>query len=187
MCLLSPLRSLIILLLTGNVLLHGAYAESHSNEKLIVSSHVPMIDTDIPPVGHAMDIAVSLRNTINVQTKVRLVGSKDGRYIDLAFPMGKISKSGHPEYVLHMPAPLVAMSYQIIVHQPDGRVTTSKQFSIQRTCIEDFQIEIPSNSNTKEYKSEVASLVSTATRLEHESHALEQALEIVRAMETKNH
>lgn len=145
------------------------------------------MDTDIPPVGHAMDIAVSLRNTINIQTKVRLVGSKDGRYIDLAFPMGKINKSGHPEYVLHMPAPLVAMSYQIIVHQPDGRVTTSKQFSIQRTCIEDFQIEIPSNSNTKEYKSEVATLVSTATRLEHESHALEQALEIVRAMESKNH
>ena len=145
------------------------------------------MDTDIPPVGHAMDIAVSLRNTINIQTKVRLVGSKDGRYIDLAFPMGKINKSGHPEYVLHMPAPLVAMSYQIIVHQPDGRVTTSKQFSIQRTCIKDFQIEIPSNSNTKEYKSEVATLVSTATRLEHESHALEQALEIVRAMESKNH
>jgi hypothetical protein len=76
------------------------------------------------------------------------------------------------------------MVYQIVVHQPDGAVTTSKQFSIRRNCIEDFHIEIPTNSNTQKFKTEIATLVSTAKRLEHESYALEQALEIVNAMES---
>lgn len=131
-----------------------------------------------------MRLRVVLKNTTNIQTRVRLVGSKDNRFVDLAFPSGRINQHSRVEYSLEVPAPLVGMVYQIVVHQPDGAVTTSKQFSIRRNCIEDFHIEIPATSNTQKFKTEVATLVSTAKRLEHESYALEQALEIVTAMES---
>jgi hypothetical protein len=151
---------------------------------MIVSHHTPVRSTDIPPMGHEMQLRVILQNTSDIQTNVRLVGAKDGRFIDLAFPIGTINHESNPEFVLQMPAPFAEMSYQIVIHQPNGGITASKQFFIQRPCLEDYQIAIPEKSESKQYRSELAQLIGKAKQLEDESHALEQALSIVESMKS---
>lgn len=159
------------------------WCDTASDQK-ITSYHKPMRSSEIPPMGHEMQLRVVLQNTSNIETNLRLVGSKDGKFIDLAFPIGTINYESKPEFTLRMPAPFVEMSYQIVVHQPDGSITTSKQFFIQRACLEDYQIAIPENSKSKQYRSEVAQLVGRAKQLEDESHALEQALSIIEGMKS---
>ena len=66
-------------------------------------------------MGHEMQLRVILQNTSDIQTNVRLVGAKDGRFIDLAFPIGTINHESNPEFVLQMPAPFAEMSYQIVI------------------------------------------------------------------------
>ena len=160
-----------------------AWSDSTSSET-IVSYHTPIRATDIPPMGHEMQLKVILQNTSDIQTNVRLVGAKDGRFIDLAFPIGTINHESNPEFVLQMPAPFAEMSYQIVIHQPNGGITASKQFFIQRPCLEDYQIAIPEKSESKQYRSELAQLIGKAKQLEDESHALEQALSIVESMKS---
>lgn len=176
------------LLMITNLVICGqpCTAWSDSSNKTILGYHVPISPAEIPPMGREMQLRVVLDNTSNIETNLRLVGAKDGRFIDLAFPIGTINYESKPEFVIQLPAPFAEMSYQIVIHQPDGTITASKQFSIQRPCLEDYQIAIPEDSKSKRYRGEVAQLVAKAKRLEDESRALEQALSIVETMKSSS-
>ena len=81
-----------------------------------------------------MQLTVELVNSRDVEAKIRLVGSRDGRFMDIAFPLGALNKLDHAEFSVSIPAPLAAMTYQFVVHQPDGslivRFETSGQLEM---------------------------------------------------------
>ena len=95
--------------------------------------HRPFESSAIPAVGTLMRLSVELANTYDIETKVRLVGSKDNRFIDIAFPRGALNNLDRPTFSVEIPSPIAAMTYQFIVHQRDGSLTSSRKFLLKRT------------------------------------------------------
>jgi hypothetical protein len=136
----------------------------------------------IPPVGSLMQIKVETLNTVDITTKIRLVGAKDGRFIDIAFPKGKLNSVDHPTYSVDVPTPIAAMTYQFVLHQPDGSITTSEKFIVRRPCIPHFKIAEPDAASTAAYNKEIATLVARSKELELETASLESSLKLVEEM-----
>lgn len=146
--------------------------------------HTPLSSSEIPPVGSIMKLQVSLANTIDIETKVRLVGSKDGRFIDIAFPTGALNNADQPTFVAEIPSPAAAMTYQFIVHQKDGTLTSSRKFIVRRPCIQNFTVSVPTDPNTTQFRREVASLVAQANNLERDNKSLDASLKLLEEMKT---
>jgi len=155
--------------------------ESGDGRKIVLSHRAPLPST-IPPVGSLMQIRVETLDTVDITTKIRLVGAKDGRFIDIAFPRGKLNSSDHPTYTVDVPAPIAAMTYQFVLHQPDGSISTSEKFIVKRPCIPHFKIPEPSETSTAAYNKEIATLVARAKELELETASLENSLKLVEDM-----
>jgi len=122
-----------------------------------------------------LPISVELRNTTDVNLTIRLVGSRDGRLLDLAFPKGALNANDNPRYEVEIPMPSAGMSYQFIVHRPDNTLVTSERFTIQRPCIQNFRTTVPEGSPDLEFKQKVGSLVSEVRLLEREISQLDAA------------
>ncbi len=155
--------------------------ESGDSSKIILSHRAPLPST-IPAVGNLMQIRVETLNTVDITTKIRLVGAKDGRFIDIAFPKGKLNSADHPTYTVDVPAPIAAMTYQFILHQPDGSISTSEKFILKRPCIPHFKVPEPDETSTAAYNKEIATLVARAKELELETASLETSLKLVEEM-----
>jgi hypothetical protein len=129
-----------------------------------------------------MPVSVQLENASDVDIKIRLVGSRDGRFMDIAFPMGVLNMSDRPTYTIQIPAPTAAMTYQFIVHQRSGDLTLSEKFTVKRNCIQNFRVDVPENLPSAEYRKEVATLVSQARSLERDTQNLDTALKLLEAL-----
>jgi hypothetical protein len=96
------------------------------------------------------------------------------------FPPGEFNVDDLPTYVVQVPAPAAVLTYQFIVHQPDGTLVTSKRFTVQRPCIQTFRAAAPAEgSSDASSRREMAELVAQHKRLELEIKNLEAALVIV--------
>jgi hypothetical protein len=145
---------------------------------------IMVVHRQIPPesisqVGTPMSIQIELRNTYDIDAKVRLVGAKDGRFIDIAFPRGALNEADHPTFSIEIPSPIAAMSYQFVVHQRDGTLSSSKKFTIRRDCIQNFKVTVPEGSPNSEFRKEVSSLISQAKILERDTISLESSLRLL--------
>jgi hypothetical protein len=172
-------------LTTGFVLvalpLRSVCAQEDSQQKIALI-HQPPATNALPPVGSLMRIQVELRDTVDITAKIRLVGSKDGRFIDLAFPKGALNTSDHPTFFVEIPSPVAAMTYQFVLRQPDGSVTTSKRYLIKRNCIQTYAIDVATSSASAAYSREVATLVARAKELERDTASLESSLKLLEEM-----
>jgi hypothetical protein len=133
----------------------------------------------IPLTSNWMPIAIELTNTKATDLKVRMVGARDGRFVDIVFPNGILNEEDRPLYQIEVPAPAATMSYQFIVHQPDGQLTTSNRFVVQRPCIQNFKVEVAGNSNDAEFRRQVGELVSKAKILERDRANFDAAAKIL--------
>jgi hypothetical protein len=141
--------------------------------------HRPLASGAIPQIGSPMDIQVELVNTFDIDSKIRLVGAKDGRFIDIAFPRGALNAMDRPTFHIEIPSPVAAMTYQFIVHQRDGSLSSSERFSVKRECIQNFKIAIPENAPNSDFKREVSSLIAQAKILERDTTSLEASLKLI--------
>lgn len=144
--------------------------------------HTPLQTSDVPPVGSLMRVEFTLTNTIDIETKIRLVGSKDGRFIDLAFPRGALNASDRPVFRVDIPSPVAVMTYQFVLHQKDGSMTATPRYTIKRRCIQNFTVDVPDDGSTTVYRREMASLVAKANSLDQGNKTLESALKLIEQM-----
>ena len=163
------------------VLITGVSAEEQPNQPIRLR-HQPTETHQLPPAGTLMPIAVQLENSSDVDIKMRLVGSRDGRFMDIAFPMGVLNTSDRPTYTIQIPAPVAAMTYQFITHQRSGDLTLSDKFIIKRNCVQNFKVEIPEGIPSAEYRKEMVGLVAKARSLERDTHNLETAIKLLDAL-----
>lgn len=146
--------------------------------------HTPPADSSIPPLGSLVRITIALSNTLDIETKVRLVGSKDGRFIDIAFPRGALDTTDKPSFSIDVPSPVAMMTYQFIVHQKDGSLTASRKFLLKRDCIQNFSVHVSDDKRTTAFRREVASLITQAHMLERDNKSLETSLKLLEDIKT---
>ncbi len=145
----------------------------------IEALHTPPASSEIPPVGSLLKIRVTLARTLDIESKVRLVGAKDGRFIDIAFPRGALDNSNKPSFTVEIPSPIAMMAYQFIVHQKDGTLTSSRRFVLKRPCIQNFAVSVQDDKRTTAFRREVASLIAQAHMLERDNKSLESSLKLL--------
>jgi hypothetical protein len=167
----------VFLLLTGNV---AAFAQDSTDTVRV--QHKPIETHQLPPAGALIPISVSLANSSDVDIKIRLVGSRDGRFMDIAFPMGVLNATDRPTYTINIPAPVAAMSYQFVIHQKSGELTLTDKYIVKRNCVQNFKVEVPETIPSAEYRKEIASLVANARSLERDTRNLETAIKLLDAL-----
>jgi len=141
--------------------------------------HEPPQTKQLPPAGTLLPISVQVDNSSDVDIKIRLVGSRDGRFMDIAFPLGVLNASDRPTYTIQVPAPTASMTYQFIVHQPSGDLTLTDKFAVKRNCVHTFSSATPQGDESRDYKQEVATLVAQARALESNNRNLDTALKLI--------
>ncbi len=138
----------------------------------------------LPTTANWMLLSVELTNTVSTDLKVRLVGSRDGRFMDVVFPSGALNAADRPTYQVEIPAPAATMSYQFIVHQPDGRLVSSRRFIIERPCIQNFKVEVTGSDSDSSFRKDVSQLVAKAKILERDRANYEAALKILEELKS---
>ncbi len=157
-----------------------SYAQPADGEsKPIKILHRPLDSQSIPSIGNPMRLEVELVNTFDITSTLRLIGAKDGRFIDIAFPRGALNAVDRPTFQIDIPSPVAAMTYQFVVHQRDGSLSSSEKFTIKRDCIQNFKVAVPEDAPNTEFRREVSSLVSQAKILERDTASLEASLKLI--------
>jgi hypothetical protein len=141
--------------------------------------HRPIDSKTIPPIGSPMRLEIELLNTYDIASAIRLIGAKDGRFIDIAFPRGALNAADRPTFQLEIPSPVAAMTYQFVIHQRDGSLSSSEKFTIKRDCIQNFKVAVPEDAANAEFRREVSTLVSQAKILERDTASLESSLKLL--------
>jgi hypothetical protein len=169
------LVSLFVLLGGGDIILAQ---DAGAPPQIKVSHRAPASDA-LPAIGTLMTLEIELQNTFDIETKIRLVGSKDGRFIDIAFPRGALNAADHPTFKVEIPSPIAAMTYQFVVHQRDGSLSSSERLVIKRRCIQNYKVTIPEDAPNAEFRREISSLVSQAKNLERDTASFETSLKLL--------
>jgi len=170
--------SIALALVIGALCARPAVGEDASQAPLTIR-HQPTETHKLPPAGTLMPVAVQLENSSDVDIKIRLVGSRDGRFMDIAFPMGVLNESDKPTYTIQVPAPVKAMTYQFIIHQKGGDLTLSDKFVTKRNCVQTYKVEVAENLPSAEYRKQMATLVAKARSLERDTQNLETAIKLI--------
>lgn len=158
---------------------YATAATAQEQETHVRISHQPTEPHQLPPAGTLIPIVVQLVNSSDVDTKIRLVGSRDGRYMDIAYPLGVLDVRDQPTYSILVPAPVAAMSYQFIIHQKSGDLTLTEKFTVKRHCIQTYKVEVPEGLPSTEYRRKVGTLVSQARSLERDTKNLDTAIQLL--------
>lgn len=156
-----------------------APSEAAEPAQIIEVLHLAPDGKSIPTTANWMTLSVELKNTRSIDLKVRLVGSRDGRFMDVTLPRGALNSDDRPTYQMEIPAPAAAMSYQFIVHQPDGTLATSRRFSIQRPCVQNYRVDVTGSDTDAAFRKQVGDLVSRAKVLERDRANYDAALKII--------
>lgn len=141
--------------------------------------HTPPDLRALPQAIPMLPIVIQLNNTKSIDVKVRLVGARDGRLVDIMFPRGTLNQEDFPEYRVEIPAPTAALTYQFIVHQVDGSLSTSPRFAVQRPCVQNYRVAVPEDSADAAFKRQVGDLVSKAKSLERETAQLDASMKVI--------
>jgi hypothetical protein len=177
-------RAIALGLLIGALALLSSNALSFAEDGAapVILQHKPMETHQLPQAGTLMPISVSLVNSNDVDIKIRLVGSRDGRFMDIAFPMGVLNNTDKPTYTITIPAPVAAMTYQFIIHQRSGDLTLTEKYVVKRNCVQNFKVEVPEDLPSAEFRKEAATLVAKARSLERDTRNLETAIKLLDAL-----
>ncbi len=161
---------------------HGhAIADDEVNPSVRLK-HQPVETHRLPAAGTLLPISVQLENSSDVDIKIRLVGSRDGRFMDIAFPMGVLNETDRPTYTIQLPAPVAAMTYQFVIHQKSGDLSLTDKFIVKRNCVQNYKVEVPESLPSAEFRKEVANLVAKARSLERDTHNLETSIKLLDAL-----
>mgnify|MGYP006270144877 CR=1 FL=1 len=171
--------TVVALTLTLNVMNSQRAACQEGSLAPVRIQHQPVETHKLPPAGSLMPISVQLANSSEVDIKIRLVGSRDGRFMDIAFPMGVLNTSDQPTYTIQIPAPTKAMTYQFIIHQRDGNLTLTDKFTIKRNCVQTYKVDVPEGSPSAEYRKGEATLIAKARSLERDTQNLDTAIKLL--------
>jgi hypothetical protein len=156
-----------------------ADAQSATAAKQLEVAHKVPSPKSLPSAAAMMQLVIEVKGTKSIDQKIRLVGARDGKLIDIVFPRGTLNMADVPTYKLEVPAPIAMLNYQFVVHQPDGTLTSTPQFTLKRPCIQTFKVDVAETQRDSSFKREVATLVAKARTLEQETNNLDTALRLL--------
>jgi len=157
----------------------------HAQGAKIEIAHQPTDAKALPAAATWMPISVELKHTRDIDLEVRLVGSRDGRFLDITMPRGSLNEADNAVYKVDVPAPIAAMSYQFVIRENSGGFTVSPRYVAQRACVQNFKVDVDGKSSDAAFRRHVSELVSKAKLLERSTANYEAALKIIEELKSK--
>lgn len=136
------IRALVICVLT---LLIGTAQASFAQE--IQLFHTEPLEKDLPIPGHPLTLMVRTNRTQTFEWPLRALIVRDGRLMDILLKKGKLTSSEQPLFEIQVASPLRSLSYQFYMYSPEGKIVTSKQFQIKRSCTPSIQLAAPNQED----------------------------------------
>jgi hypothetical protein len=181
--LLSPKVSAVIcgLLLFCMFALESLAQSSTGNPTL---SHTPPYGTDLPFPGKLMSLEAKLLNTKQTNRKLRVLIVRDGRLLDLSTDGALLNERDIPTYKFTIYSPLAEISYQFILYNPDGTVTTSRRYSVRRDCLPNVELTGVKPDSELSADEKIAALAHQSRGLDRDLEAYERALGLLEELRT---
>jgi hypothetical protein len=158
---------------------HPTTSAAAATQSEIEIHHKAPLGQELPAPAQMMTIGVELKNTKSTELKVRLIASRDGKLLDVAFPPGFLNEIDNPLYQLKIPAPSAFLSYQFVVHESDGSLSTSQRFVVQRACVPKLAVDVPSDIPDAVFRKEVSDLLVKAKQRERDTQNYDTALALL--------
>lgn len=151
-------------------------AEGASKARPIKITHIAPRAKDLPAPGAPLKLSLQLEGVRDTERTVTAVVVQDGVMTKVAATGGFLNEYERPAFELALTAPLAELSYQFIVHSPDGTVTPSVRYSVRRPCLPEInltKLDLPPEASGKE---RLTALVDSARGLEQDLDSYERAL-----------
>ncbi len=170
-------------------LLHtGASAETEDDKKpsqkdsaqsRIGFLHTPPKPESLPYPGQPMTISAGLTHTRETKFPMRIVLSRDGRFMELPSKEAYLDKYDRPIYEVSLPAPIAEVTYQMFVVAGEDQVMASPRYTVRRNCIPQIALatgEVPAQVQGTE---RLQKLIQESRALENDLKGYEFSLELL--------
>ncbi|MBX7145089.1 MAG: hypothetical protein K1X79_11605 [Oligoflexia bacterium] len=100
--------------------------------------HEPLLISELPAPGTTMTLRVRLTNTRDTERKIRALIVRDGRLSDSIPSKSYLDEYDQPIYEIQTNSPLMELSYQFILNNPDGSFASTERYTLRRSCVPRF-------------------------------------------------
>lgn len=155
------------------------FGSSNLYAQQIDIAHVPAKADDLPFPGTPMELAATVVNTKDSQLKMSAFVIRDGKIMDLNVNTLSTNNNEQIVYSTTINAPLAELNYQFILSDDKGIITSSRRFTIRRSCIPnitDLDTDAEAPTDTKE---RLKFLKKQAGNLQNEVQNYETALALL--------
>ena len=142
-------------------------------------------ETDLPYPGQPVKLMAGLVNTRSTEGKMVLALTRDGRFSEIPFKPGYLNRDDRPVYEVEMPAPVAEISYQAILHNPDGSFISSQRYVLRRKCIPEVDMA-PSQIDPAVQGSErLRQMMIQKDKLESDLKSYDQVIDLLQKITQK--
>lgn len=187
----SLFRFKSLALATGILVSAAVYGASHfqmvseaAETSAVQLVHQQPDSRSLPAPSFMIPLTLEVRNTRATDLRIRVVASRDGRIMDIGMPQGNLNQADNPVYQIEVAAPTYVLSYQFIIQDKAGNVTTSKRYVVRRPCIQNYKVDVPKDASDAEFKQNVGELISKAKILETTTANYETSLKLLEQLKT---
>ena len=121
------------------LLLLGLSCIASAQQQPVAMVHVAPRASQLPAPGSQLELAVVLKNTKEVDRKLRVFMVKDGQMMNFSLASAKYSLQEEPTYTFQVSSPLGELFYQFVLSNPDGTYSISERYFIRRNCIPNIE------------------------------------------------
>jgi hypothetical protein len=148
-----------------------SHAQSPSKEQQrprILMMHVAPAAQQLPLPGTEVELAVSLKNTRDLDRPLRAIVVRDGQRSEEIIPKATFNFKEEPTYKLVTESPLGELSYQFILYLGDGTAQASERYVVRRPCLPDVSIAPSSPGSDVQGDQRVLDMIQAKDALERE-------------------
>lgn len=100
--------------------------------------HEPLLVSELPAPGSPLTLRVKLTNTRDTERSLRALIVRDGRLSDSIPTKSFLDEYDQPIYEIQTYSPLMELSYQFLLTNPDGSFASTERFTLRRSCVPRF-------------------------------------------------
>ena len=176
-----PFKTVFISLITLSlVLTTGVFAADGS----ISFTHQPPTLAELPPPGRALTLFAYLKNSADASVPVQAIMVKDGRMMMINPTKAYRNEYDQATFEFRIYAPVAELSYQFVLSNKDGKLLTSNNYKIRRTCLPEVSVKVeePDGSARVQIKAMLEQAKGLEVELKTWEHAAKALAELKAAL-----
>lgn len=167
-------------LLTDYLHAQSSSTSKQTNAPTII--HTPPNSETLGQAGSELLLYISIDSIRDTSRPLRVSLNNDNQFSDILLKNAYLNEEDKPTYELKTYSPLISLSYSFSLINPDGTVTKSQKFLIQRDCLPELKLIDIAHPETTQQAEAIKILSQQATRLDEELRSYQDALKVIHSL-----